>query len=328
MTTKFRIIIATLILLLLLPAVIVTAQKPTEEDSAVASVNGSPISQIRLQREMNRQEQQLLMEGLALEESQRGAFRSEVLERLINQELILQESRRKGYTVAPEALAEQLAAIRGQFPDQDSFIQTLAQWSFTEETLEEEIARGLTIQAYIEAEINSSITISPEEARAYYGEHPEMFARDEQVRARHILISLEEGAGAEAEQEARGRIEEIRRKLKDGAEFAALAEEYSEGPSAPRGGDLGFFGRGQMVAAFEEAVFALSAGEVSNIVRTPYGLHLIELVERQPAGLIAYEEVQDDLVDYLTQEQVVEAVETLITTLRGEAAIETFAEGG
>jgi peptidyl-prolyl cis-trans isomerase C len=319
---------AALILLLLLPALACKAQTAGKDENAVASVNGITIDRTRLEREMSRQEQQLTMQGLTMEESQREAFRNDVLDRLINQELILQESRRKGYTAAPAALEEQIGAIRGQFPDQESFIQALTQWSFTEESLAEEIARGLTIQAYIEAEISLQVSIGAGDALSYYQEHPEQFARPEQLHARHILISLEEAAAEDAEREARGRIEDIQQKLQAGGDFAALAEEYSEGPSAPRGGDLGYFGRGQMVPPFEEAVFALSVGEVSGIVRTAFGFHLIELVDRQPPGLIAFEEIQADLIDYLTQERVSSSVDTLVDALRAGADIETFPEEG
>ena len=328
MLIKNRAVKAVLILLLLLPALACTAQKAGEDENAAASVNGVTIDRTRLEREMSRQEQQLLMEGLTMEDSQREAFRSDVLDRLINQELILQESRRKGYTAAPAALEEQIGAIRGQFPDQDSFIQALAQWSFTEESLAEEIARGLTIQSYIEAEISLQVSIGTGDALTYYQENPEQFARPEQLHARHILISLEEAAAEEAEREARGRIEDIQQKLQAGGDFATLAEEYSEGPSAPRGGDLGYFGRGQMVPPFEEAVFALSVGEVSEIVRTAFGFHLIELVDRQPPGVIAFEEIQSDLIDYLTQERLSASVDTLVDTLREGADIETFPEEG
>jgi peptidyl-prolyl cis-trans isomerase C len=317
---------AALLLIFLLTTAAVGAE--IKGDSDVATVNGASISQARLDRELSRQEQQLLMQGLAVEESQRPAFRREVLDRLINQELILQESIRLGYTAAPEDLEAQIEAIRGQFPDQESFLQSLAQWSFTEESLKEEIARGLTIQAFIDREINAQISITPDEAGVYYAEHPEQFAREEQIRARHILIMLEEGADAAAEKDARDRIEEIQQKLQSGEDFSSLAKEFSEGPSAPRGGDLGYFGRGQMVAPFEEAAFALSAGGVSDIVRTAYGFHLIELVDRQPAGLIDFEEVREDLISYLTQERVIADLEDLIGELRSKAEIEVPSQEG
>jgi peptidyl-prolyl cis-trans isomerase C len=317
---------AALLLIFLLTTAAVGAE--IKGDSDVATVNGASISQARLDRELSRQEQQLLMQGLAVEESQRPAFRREVLDRLINQELILQESIRLGYTAAPEDLEVQIEAIRGQFPDQESFLQSLAQWSFTEESLKEEIARGLTIQAFIDREINAQISITPDEAGVYYDEHPEQFTREEQIRARHILIMLEEGADAAAEKDARDRIEEIQQKLQSGEDFSSLAKEFSEGPSAPRGGDLGYFGRGQMVAPFEEAAFALSAGGVSDIVRTAYGFHLIELVDRQPAGLIDFEEVREDLISYLTQERVIADLEDLIGELRSKAEIEVPSQEG
>jgi len=127
-------------------------------------------------------------------------------------------------------------------------------------------------------------------ARTLYKANPERFARGEQVRASHILIA---GEG----DEPRVQAEEILAQLKAGADFAELAREKSADPgSAAKGGDLGFFGRGQMVPEFDAAAFSLKPGALSDVVKTQFGYHIVLLQERRPAGTKPFEEVRDELV--------------------------------
>ena len=121
----------------------------------------------------------------------------------------------------------------------------------------------------------SAQTVEPAEISAYYEAHASQFKEEEQVKARHLLIKLDEEATPEQAEEALNKITEIRTEIEQGKSFADAAKEYSEGPSGPSGGDLGWFGKGRMVPAFEEAAFALAPGAVSEPVKTQFGYHLI-----------------------------------------------------
>ncbi len=105
--------------------------------------------------------------------------------------------------------------------------------------------------------------------------------RFHQVKASHILIKVDAKTDEAKKTEARKKIEEVQQKLKDGGDFAALAKEYSEGPSNVKGGDLGYFGRGQMAKPFEDAAFALTPNEVSDVVETRFGYHLIKVYDNE-----------------------------------------------
>jgi parvulin-like peptidyl-prolyl isomerase len=136
--------------------------------------------------------------------------------------------------------------------------------------------------------------------RAKYQENIQKY--EERVRARHILIRVPEGAGVEAEQAAKAKIEELRSQLLEGADFAELAKQHSEDPgSAVRGGELGSFGRGRMVKPFEDAAFALKEGEISDVVKSDFGYHLIKVDKVFPGK--TFEDVQFDLVAELTKER-------------------------
>lgn len=128
-------------------------------------------------------------------------------------------------------------------------------------------------------------------ARSTYNADPNRFRAQERVRARHILIR-------NTEPDAKAKAEQLLAQLKAGADFVQLATTHSQDPgSAPRGGDLGFFERGRMVPQFEQAAFALERpGQITDLVETQFGFHILRLEERKPAGVLAFEEVRDALI--------------------------------
>ena len=158
--------------------------------------------------------------------------------------------------------------------------------------------------------------VSDDEISAYYDGHPEAFVRDEEARARHILFRLPENASAEREERVRGLAQGVLDELRGGADFAAAAEEHSEDEgTAEAGGDLGFFPRGQMMPAFEEAAFSLPIGELSDLVRTALGLHVLRVEERVEAGLKPLEEARQEVIDALQEQKAQEAALVFVDDL-------------
>lgn len=144
----------------------------------------------------------------------------------------------------------------------------------------------------------------------------------ERVRARHILIRVAEKASLQDKSAARLKLEGLAKQIKDGADFAELAQKFSDDKaSAERGGDLGFFVRQQMVPAFEKAAFSLPVGGTSEIVETPFGYHLIQVEEKKAARKLKFEDVQDDLKEYLSRAGMQKQYELYIENLRKQADI-------
>ncbi len=154
-----------------------------------------------------------------------------------------------------------------------------------------------------EAEVEALLASDPERVRATYDERVLEYDRPEQVRARHILIRLAEDADAETEAEARERMDAAVKRIEEGADFAEVAREASEGPSSEEGGDLGFFPRGRMVKPFEDVAFSLEPGATSEVVRTSHGLHLIRVEEKKAALVVPFEEVQDEIARDLARRE-------------------------
>lgn len=155
--------------------------------------------------------------------------------------------------------------------------------------------------------------VSEQEVEAYYAANPSRFARPEQVKARHILLRLEQNATDAQVRSATDELEKLRRQIQEGAPFAEAAEKHSQDTgTAGNGGELGWFARGQMVPEFENAAFALEPGMVSEPVRTIFGVHLILVEDTRPAGRIPLEEAAPEIRRQLAENRAVEEMQTRI----------------
>ncbi|RJP61892.1 MAG: peptidyl-prolyl cis-trans isomerase [Candidatus Auribacter fodinae] len=144
--------------------------------------------------------------------------------------------------------------------------------------------------------------ISDNDARAYYDNNTSEYVQQKEVKARHILLKLDETAGDDVVEKVRASAQEILDKALAGEDFAELAKQYSEGPTGPNGGDLGFFGRGAMVKPFEDAAFETPAGEIyPEPVRTRFGFHIIKVDEVKEEVQKSFEEVQEEVKQKIKQ---------------------------
>ena len=317
----WRLLIVLALVTLVSPAY---AAESKSAEQKVAVVNGTVLKQAELDSETDRYLDRLQRTGRFPNDLERSQIKKQVLENLIARELLYQESQKKGIKVDQQEIDAQLTGLKGRFPNEAEFKNALSRNNLTEADLRSQFERDLAIKKLLDGQIGDKSAVSEKETRAYYDSNLETFKKPEQVRASHILIKVDPGADEAKKAEARTKIESLQTKLKKGEDFGALAKEYSEGPSGPKGGDLGFFGRGQMVKPFEETAFAMKPGQVSDMVETNFGYHLIMVSDRTPEGTIPYEEVKDRLQQFLKQQKVQEAIAQYVETLKGKAKIERF----
>ncbi len=297
--------------------------KPVDEAKA-AEINGVVITKEQFNKELNIHLDRVARQGRQLPESQLAGLKKDILDGLIERELLFQESQKKGIKVQQQEVDSQLADIKKRFPGEEQFKAALAQMNLTEGEVRTQIERGLAIRELIDQQITSKITITDAQTKAYYDDNPQMFKQPEQVKASHILIKVEAGAAEAQKKEARKKIETVQQKVKGGDDFAELAKEYSEGPSKTRGGDLGYFQRGQMVKPFEDAAFSTKKNEVSGIVETRFGYHIIKVYDKKAAQTLAYADVKERLSQRIKQEEVEKQASQYISQLKKEAKIEKF----
>lgn len=234
----------------------------------------------------------------------------QVLDEMIIIRLTQQEAARRGIGVTDADIEAELDAWAVQVGGRANLELLLMQQGMTVEQLAEQLRINLTIRALIASEI----VVTDEEVRQVFDANPAQFARQEMVRARHILVDTREQAEA------------LRAQILDGADFAQLAREHSTDPgSGPNGGDLGWFGRGVMVAPFEEAAFALPVGRVSEPVETAFGFHLILVEERQEAEEPAFtDEVAELIRTALVDQKVEQRWGPWLQALRTGADVEIY----
>jgi peptidyl-prolyl cis-trans isomerase C len=290
----------------------------------VAVVNGSVITQEDFDREIDGVLRRLASMGRSFDDSQLLAIRKEVLEGLINTELLYQETQRRGITVEEAAIDEELKTLKGGFANEDEFSTALSKANLSEALIRSQIKRRQAIENFIAQQFAETVTVSDKEAKDFYESHPDSFKQPEQVRASHILIKIDPQADESQRAQARQQIEHIQRKLQEGEDFATLAKTFSQDPSGARGGDLGYFRRGEMVKPFEEAAFALKPGEVSDPVESTFGYHLITVIDKKPETTIAYEDIKDRIEHYLKDKNVQEKVRLQVQRLKEKAKVEIF----
>jgi peptidyl-prolyl cis-trans isomerase C len=293
-------------------------------DDKVAVVNGTVITRGDFDREMNRVRQQLSRMGRPLTRTQLSSVENRVLENLITNELLFQETKKKGIKAEEQAVNEQLNKIKQRFPNEEAYKSTIGKMNLSEADIITQIEKGLSIQQLVKQEFSPKVNVSDKETRAYYDGNKDMFKRPEEVRASHILIKVDSKADKSQKADAYKKISEIQVKIKQGGDFATLAKEFSEGPSNVKGGDLGFFKRGQMVKPFEEAAFALSPGQVSGIVETRFGYHIIKVFEKNPESVSGYSAVKDRLKQSLEQQEVQKLMEVYVEGLKTNGKVERF----
>lgn len=300
-----------------------TGESEPSQDK-VAVVNGSVITRADFDREMTSAMGRLSSTGEPVAHSQLSQLKEEVFKKLIARELLYQESQNNGIKVNEAAINEQLVMLKKRFPGEAEFKKMLSQMNLSEVDVKSQFERGMAIQEFIDKQFVQKVTVSDKEARAYYDSNPVFFKQAEQVRASHILVSVDPKKDPSQKAESRKKIEDIQQKLRKGEDFSALAKEYSQCPSGSEGGDLGYFQRGQMLKPFEQAAFALGPGEVSDIVETKFGYHLIRLADKKPESVVPYEDTKDRIGQYLKQEKAEKDVVAYVQNLEEKAKVERF----
>ena len=322
--TCFFGILVTSLMILTAAAVPASADGEKNPGGNVASVNGAIITYQEFNREVNQIQENFSRRGRVLNQAQLSELKKGILENLINRVLLFQESQKKNINITDSDVDRQMGKIKNGFATELEYNNALKKMKISESEIKAKIKYDMTIQRFINLQLADKITISDKEARAYYDNNPKLFKQAEQVKASHILIKVESQASASQKSEVRKQIENVQQKLKKGDDFAALAEKYSQGPSRARKGDLGYFKRGQMVKPFENVAFALKPGEVSEIVETQFGYHLIKVFDKKPETMTVYSKTESRLKQHLKQEKVRRKVLLYAEKLKKDAVVERF----
>ncbi len=245
------------------------------------------------------------------------------LDSLIAFELLYQESERRGVKISAADVDAAIARNRARFRSAQAYDAALARRGMSAEDLRRDTRKTLAVNRLLEQTVWQDIQIKPAEIQRFYDENREQFKHPAEIRASHILIRVSAGASAAQKEKAKKEAEVLLQQLKQGADFAALARQHSQDPAtAKSGGDLGFFSRDTMEASFEKAAFALKPGELSGVVQTPYGFHIIKVTAQRDAGYSPPAEVKGEITAVLRDEAKRSKQDQLVAELRKKAKVE------
>ena len=247
-----------------------------------------------------------------------------MLDRLITYKVLQHEAAKRNISASETEVEDRMKGMRAQFPSDDEFKKALAARNMSEERLRTDARVEIAIGKLIEGEAASLPAVTDADAKAFYDKNPDKFKQDESVRASHVLLMVDEKADEATKKKTRAEIDAILKRARAGEDFAALAKAHSKDGSAAQGGDLGFFGKGRMVPAFEQAAFALKPGEISDVVTTQFGYHIIKLTERKPASTVPLETVNAQVKQFLTEQKKKERVDGFIKSLKDKSRIEVL----
>ncbi|GAB4243870.1 MAG: peptidylprolyl isomerase [Thermoleophilia bacterium] len=305
-------------------------------EGAVAQVGETVITRADLDQRIAEIQDQL-GEQVPTEEDNPEAFEvfeQQVLDYMVTVEVVKQKAEEMGIEVTETEVEEQVEQIKSMFGgDEQAFEEAIAEQNLTPEKLRENLTEQALITKVIE-EVTADVEVSDEEIASKYEEDPEHYKVGESRKTRHILISpegMDSGSGEEISEEqweaARQEADQIREEITGGGDFAELAKEHSDDPgSAEQGGDLGNITPGSMVPEFDEKVFSLEEGAVSEPVRTQFGWHIIQVLEINPERTLELDEVSDGIRAELLDQKKREAWEQWLAEAKEDLNV-VIAEG-
>jgi peptidyl-prolyl cis-trans isomerase C len=266
----------------------------------VATINGEPITLAEFQERFARS-------GVKPEEGVELEIKKDFLNRLIERIMLLREAQRRRIKVGLPEINRRIQTLRTE--NDENVKDTLASQGIDFEKWKADIWEELMIERLLARVLNKHVTVSSREVRRYYKDNPQEFEKPQQVRVRQIVVSTEEEA------------QKVMASLKAGADFSAVAREKSTAPEAEKGGDLGYFARGEMPSEFN-VVFSLQKGAITGPVKSPYGYHIFRLEDRRKAGTVGFEEAYKEIAEKLRREKEDKSYNTWLTALRSRTKFE------
>ena len=283
-----------------------------------AVVNGYEISAEAVNFELDRLARFYMSHGMTAEELRRNLpkLEAKALEQAIGAKLLLDQAQRLDLPVTAKDVDAEVARVVQQVGGEENYKKALAAQGITEEAFRRELEKGARVNMLVGQACAHVQDPTEEEVTAFYEAHKSEYVAEPQVLCQHILVKGSNDAALDKIKEIRERI------VSDKADFAEEAKKHSDCPSGAQGGSLGWFGRGMMVPEFDKAAFEMKKGEVSGIVTTEFGYHIIYKADERGGGQQTIVDVHDQIKDLLRHEARGKAMDAYVADLREKATIE------
>jgi peptidyl-prolyl cis-trans isomerase SurA len=322
---------------LLLPSL---SPADTVVEEIIARVNNEIVTRTEYVRSRDQLKQEVQQQDPANADRAFAEKQRDVLRDLIDQQLLLQKGKDLGITGDTE-LIKRLDEMRKEMKleTMEELEKAAEAQGASYEDFKQNLRNQIVTQRVIGQEVGSHLAMNKDDVKKFYDQHKAEMERPEQVRLSEILIApktpAKPAASADAKPEppseaeteaalaaAQAKAQDVLDQIHKGGKFADLAKKYSDGPSAKDGGDLSYFKRGTLSKELEDKVFALKAGEVTDVIRTKQGYVILQASEHQMAGIPPMKEVEPRIQDALYMQKLQPALRAFLTTLREEAFID------
>lgn len=289
-----------------------------------AIVNGQEISGEAVGFELDRLVRFYMGHGMSMEEVKQNLPKLEekALEQAIGAKLLLDRASQLDLPVTAADIDAEVRKVVEQVGGEENYRKALEAQKVTEEDFRKELEKGARVNMLVGQACAHVADPTEEEVAAFYEAHKDEYVEEEKVLCQHILVKTGESDLPEAKSAAFEKIRAIRERIVAGGDFAEEAKKHSDCPSGQEGGSLGWFGRGMMVPEFDKAAFEMKKGDVSDIVTTQFGYHIIYKADEKGGGRQTLVDVHDQIKDLLRHEARGRAMDAFVADLRGQATIE------
>ncbi len=287
-------------------------------------VNGQEIAGEAVQFELDRLVRFYMSHGMTINEVKQNLTKLEekALEQAIGAKLLLDRANELAIPVTGDQIDAEVKKVIEQVGGEENYKKALAAQGITEEAFKKELEKGARVNALVNQACAGVADPTEDEIEAFYKAHKAEYVVPHQVHCQHILVKSEEKDLPEAKSAAFEKIREIRERILNGGDFAEEAKKHSDCPSGQEGGSLGWFGRGMMVPEFDKCAFEMKKGEVSDIVTTQFGYHIIYKADERGGEEQTLVDVHDQIKDLLRHEARGRAMDAFVAELREKATIE------
>ena len=298
------------------PAIIETKQ--TEPKDVAVSVDGNALKKAELANRM-KAKMSLYKDKIPADKKKdiQAGLKKQLMEEFVLRTLLTNEANNKKVIATDKDIQAAINQIKANIPPDKKIDDFLKENGVTKE----DIALGIRIRKLVEIEAGKKAKPTAKEINKFYADNKDKFTTEETVRVRHILVTIDAKDDEKTKAEKKAKIDSLRKKLVEGAEFAEIAKSNSDCPSKENGGDLGEIKKGQTVKPFEDAAFSQEINAIGPVVTTEFGHHIIQVMGHTPGKVVALDEVKDKISTYLEQQKQSEVFNQMTAKLRKNAVI-------
>jgi len=252
-----------------------------------------------------------------------GETKTALLNRMIDNLLMEQESRKTGVTVRNEEVTDAINDMQKQRKiSPEEFLKAMQREGITLDAYRKDIRDQLVRLKLIRRDIKSKVAVTEEEIGEYYRKHREDYDGNEAVRIRQILLLLPKEENPAVKEKLRADADAIHKRLLNGEPFEPLSAKFSQGPAAAEGGDIGYIEKGMIHSEVEDAAFSLPLNQISGVIESSVGFHIVQVVDRRGAGIKAIENVREEIREKIDREKMEKKFGEWLVELRKKSHIE------